>query len=211
MRHVAAALALLLALPAQAGGLGLLITGGTHTERMWYYTDHDYSDNQATPVNDEALYPKFEMNQTLPHYGAGMELILGDRDDRFQGTFRWYYLGDAPQRDPAQATKEPLVLPEHVIADHRDQVKHLGIGLVGLNWGFLDISDTMRFGVAAHLGSGFLTNDHTEFLLLDVGPQLTWRASRNVVMYTEVPWQMRWRKGMSNGVDVFVGARYMFD
>ena len=50
-----------------------------------------------------------------------------------------------------------------------------------------------------------------EFLLLDVGPQLTWRASRNVVMYTEVPWQMRWRKGMSNGVDVFVGARYMFD
>jgi hypothetical protein len=183
-----------------------------HTETMWYHTDHAYAeDGSEAALNDDTQYPQYEMSQLLMHGGGGLALVLGDRDDRFLGTFRLYYLGDSPQKNPADVTNEQFVQPEHVVAAYREDMRHLGMGMVGLSWGFIDLGDTMRLGVTAHLGSGFLTNDHTEFLALDVGPTWTWRTSRTTQVYADIPWQMRWRKGASNSVNVFGGFRYMFD
>ncbi len=39
MRHAVALAALLIATPAQAGGLGPLVMGGFHTEPLWFYTN----------------------------------------------------------------------------------------------------------------------------------------------------------------------------
>lgn len=211
MRFAVAALGLSLALPAQAGGLGLVATGGAHTERLWYHTNYAYGGGEAVELDDPREYPKYEMTQTLPHFGGGFELVLGDRDDRFLGTFRAYYLQDAPQKDPAELTTEENVKTAHVVAAYRDSSRHLGVGMIGLTWGFVDIGSTMRFGVTAHVGSGFLTNDHTEFLAVDVGPTLTWRASKTVSAFADIPYQFRWRKGASHSVNGFVGVRYMFD
>lgn len=211
MRFLAAALALSLATPASAGGLGILATGGAHTERLWYHTNYAYGADGAVELDNPSDYPKYEMSQTLPHFGGGFELVLGDRDDRFLGTFRGYYLMDAPQGDPAELTEEPNVKKEHVVAAYRDTPRHLGMGTVGLSWGFVDITDSMRFGISAHVGSGFLTNDHTEFLAFDAGPMVTIRASKTMMLFADLPYQFRWRKGSSHSINAFVGARYMFD
>ena len=210
MRFALAALGLLLATPAQAGGIGLLLTGGAHTEKLWYHTDHAYGGGASVQLDDPREFPKYEVNQTLPHFGGGFELILGDRDDRFLGTFRGYYLNDAAQQDPANSAENP-VKKEHIVAAWRDQNKHIGMGLVGLSWGFVDIGSNARFGVSAHLGSGFLTNDHTEFLAVDIGPMISVRASKTLMVYGDIPYQLRWRKGSSHSVNAFAGVRYMFD
>ena len=211
MRFAVAALALFLALPAQAGGIGLLATGGAHSEKLYYHTDHTYGADGAVALDNQRDYPKYEMSQFLPHFGGGFELVLGDRDDRFLGTFRGYYLMDSPQADPAQVTNEPKVQSKHVVAAYRDTPRHLGMGLVGLSWGFVDIGDSVRFGVTAHVGSGFLTNDHTEFLAIDAGPMITWRTGKTTMVFADLPWQFRWRKGSSHSVNAFAGIRYMFD
>ena len=211
MRFAVAALALSLAVPAHAGGLGVLGTAGVHTETVYYHTDHAYLDGAEIELDDPALYPNYDMQQTLSNMGAGFELVLGDRDDRFLGTFRWYYLVDAPQQDPATATTEPGVKSAHVIASYRDTPRQIGMGMVGLSWGFIDLGDTMRLGVSAHVGSGFLTNDHTEFLAVDVAPMFTWRMSRTMQMFVDTPYQMRFRKGASHSFNLFAGVRYMFD
>ena len=211
MRFLAAALALTLAAPASAGGVGLLATGGAHTEKLFYHTNFAYGQDGAVELDNPRDYPKYEMSQVLPHVGGGFELVLGDRDDRFLGTFRGYYLMDAAQKDPTDLTDEPNVKPQHVVAAYREEARHIGMGTVGLSWGFVDITDAMRFGVSAHVGSGFLTTDHTEFLAIDVGPTITIRASKTMMVFADVPWQFRWRKGASHSVNAFVGARYMFD
>ena len=50
MRFAVAALALSLAVPAHAGGLGVLGTAGVHTETVYYHTDHAYLDELALAV-----------------------------------------------------------------------------------------------------------------------------------------------------------------
>lgn len=211
MRFALAALALALAAPASAGGVGVVATGGAHSEKLWYHSDHAYGGGAAVEISDPREYPKYELNQMLMHAGGGFELVLGDRDDRFLGTFRGYYLMDSPQKDPAEVTQEKDLKPEHVVAAYRDEARHLGVGVVGLSWGFVDLTDAVRFGVSAHVGSGFLTNDHTEFLAIDAGPMITIRASKTIMAFADVPWQFRWRKGASHSVNAFAGVRYMFD
>lgn len=211
MRFALASLALFLAAPASAGGIGLVATGGTHSEKLWYHSNYAIAETGAVEIEDPREYPKYEMSQMLMHAGGGFELVLGDRDDRFLGTFRGYYLMDAPQKDPAQLTDEKDLKPEYVVAAYREDARHIGVGVVGLSWGFVDISDAVRFGVSAHVGSGFLTDDHTEFLAIDAGPMITIRASKTIMAFADVPWQFRWRKGASHSVNAFAGVRYMFD
>ncbi len=210
MRRLAVTtIALLLAMPAQAGGVGLLMTGGVHSERVWFHSSHATPEGggQAVEITDPNDYEKYETTQMLPNMGGGLELILGDRDDRFLGTFRFYALQDGPQKVPSADG----VNDEHVVSTVRDTARLTGLGMVGLSWGFLDVGDSMRLGATAHVGSGFLTSDHLEYFAVDAGPTYTWRASRNIMLVGDVAWQMRHHKIASHSVNAFITARYMFD
>ena len=210
MRLAVAALALILSAPAHAGGIGLIVAGGAHTERMWFHSDEIVSDDgDKVVVTDPDQFEKYEMSQTLPHGGGGIEIVLGDRDDKITGSFRLMYMQDAPQTDPAEVTDQ--VDPAHVIAAYRDETRHIGTGVVGLNFGIIGNPDNFQAGLTAHLGSGFLTTDHSEFLLGDVGPSAQYKLTRQMQLFGDVTYQMRYHKGLSNGVQGLVGVRYMFD
>ncbi|NCG21635.1 MAG: hypothetical protein GWP91_21685 [Rhodobacterales bacterium] len=210
MRRLAiATFGLLLAVPAQAGGVGVLMTGGMHSERVWFHSDHAIPEGggDAVLIDSPKDYERYENTQTLPNVGGGIELILGDRDDRFLGAFRIYALQDGPQSEPSSE----VLKDEYIVSNIRDTPRTTGLGTVGLTWGFLDLGDSMRLGVSTHIGSGFLTTDHLEYFALDAGPTYTWRASRNVMLVGDITWQMRHHKIASHSINAFVTARYMFD
>ena len=196
----------LLSAPAEAGGLGVLATAGAHSERVFYYSSRSPSGEPYTDIED---YDQFQMSQMLANVGGGLELILGDRDDRILGLCRFYYNADAAQGDPAEKTDE--VDPDDVVANVRETTRHIGIGTVGLSWGFLGQPDGFQFGAIAQLGAGLVTQDHTEFLLVGIGPGVTYKASRQVQLFGDVSYQARIRRDVSHSVTAFAGARYLFD
>src|SRR4051812_37118151 len=82
MRMVVMAASLLTASPAFAGGFGLLATGGAHTEPLYYYKSTDSNGNPLKSIND---YEQRQLTETLPNLGLGVNLVLGDRDDKIVG------------------------------------------------------------------------------------------------------------------------------
>ncbi len=147
MRHAVAALALLSSFPAYAGGVGVFVAGGAHTEQMWYHSNVALdASGQPVRLKDYRDYPKYELIETLPHAGAGLEFLLGDRDDRVVGTFRFAYMLDGPQVDPGEVSNE--VAQEHVVADWRDTVRHVGVGSIGINIGLLGSPEPVRRSLA---------------------------------------------------------------
>src|SRR5262245_38667067 len=102
------ALGLALAPAAHAGGIGLVGTGGFQTDHVYFY---DASDD----------YAQYEQTQTLADFGGGVEIVLGDKDDKIIGIFRGYYLQDSPEKDPATITT--LVDADNVVATVRTDPK----------------------------------------------------------------------------------------
>lgn len=204
----------LLSDPAEAGGLGVLATGGAHTEQVFYYSSRSPDGDLYPDIDD---YDQYDMIQTLPNFGGGLELILGDRDDRIMGIFRFYYSQDGAQKDPAELDSDQRgdetspIASEDVVADVRDTARHIGVGTVGLSWGFLGEPDGFQFGAIGQVGAGLVTSDHTEFLLLGLGPMVTYKAARQVQLFGDVQYEMRIRRDPQHSVTAFAGARYMFD
>ncbi len=199
----------MVAVPAQAGGFGVLLTGGAHSEKLWFHSNLATSDSGETVLlSDPSDFEKFEVTQTLPHAGTGLELILGDRDDKILGSFRFYYLMDTPQQDPSDDAGVPA---ENVIVAYRSDARHIGMGMVGLSWGIIGKPESFQLGASGHVGSGFLTTDHTEFLAVDLGPMVTYKLTRQMQAFADVGWQARFRKGWSQGVNATAGVRYLFD
>lgn len=206
MRPVVIAASLMFAGPAFAGGIGILATGGAHSETVYFYSDQSPDGAAYSDIND---YDQYQIAQTLPSAGLGIDLALGDRDDKIIGDCRFYWMMDSPQKDPAALTQ--LVDPEHVVAAWREKPRHLGLGMVGLSWGIVGDPSKFTFGAVGHVGSAFVTFDHTEFLAFDIGPGVTLRAARQVQLFADVVYQGRYHKGITHSVNAFVGARYMFD
>jgi hypothetical protein len=197
MRTVATLVAgLAIASPSFAGGLGVLGTFGVHNERVFYY---DSSQN----------FTQWEMSQVIPNYGAGLELILGDRDDRILGTLRAYWVQDAPQRSPADITTN--VAAQNVVSAYRDTATNVGMASVGLQWGIVGSPDTMQLNAVGGVGSGFLTNDHTEFLFIEAGIGGHYQIARSMQAFGNVMYSARWRKGYEHGPIAYAGVRYLFD
>jgi hypothetical protein len=207
------AAALFTAPAAHAGGLGILGTGGFHTERLFYYSSADpdtYDDEEPVLYLSPSDYDQYTMVQNVPNLGGGLELLLGDRDDKITGSFRAYYLKDSQQKNPGDLTD--TVDPDYLVAAYREDPRHLGLGLIGLNWGIVDFaSDRLRLGLSTHIGAGFVTIDHTEFFLGSAGPSLTYKASRRVHIFGDALYQARVRQTLSHSVNGMVGARYYFD
>jgi hypothetical protein len=204
MRFALSLASMLFATNAFAGGVGLVMTGGAHQETVTFYSNSD----EAGALEDWKDYPQYQMVQTLPNMGGGIEFILGDRDDRFIGVFRGYYQQDASQLDPRDAGVIPA---DQVVGEFRATPRNLGVAQIGINWGFLGNTDGFLFGATAHVGSGFLTSDHTEFLLADAGVIASYRLNRQISVFTDLVYTLRVRKGMSSGANGYLGVRYMFD
>jgi hypothetical protein len=196
MRLAACLLALMVSGPALAGGIGLVATGGLHGEKVYFY-------------DSSKEYRQYSIGETLPHFGGGLEVLLGDEDDRFTGVMRGYYLMDTPQRDPAEITQ--LVEPDDVVSDHRDTPRHLGVATVGLQWGFIGDPEGLMAVAVGSFGSGFLTSDHTEFMLLELGGGGSMALARDLRLFANVEYAMRYRKGVSHGVNAYAGLRWFFD
>lgn len=205
-RIVIAALSLSLSAPAYAGGLGILATGGAHTEKVYFYSSADPDGNPYSNIND---YDQYEVTQRLPNLGGGLNLVLGDRDDRIVGDCRFYWLMDTPQRDPSGSTTQ--VAQENIVATYRDNARHVGIGTIGLSWGIIGDPANFQFGAVGHVGAAFITVDHTEFLVLDIGPAVTYRLARQMQLFGDVVYQARQRTVFTHSANATVGVRYMFD
>ncbi|TNE91838.1 MAG: hypothetical protein EP330_03825 [Deltaproteobacteria bacterium] len=197
MRTVAALLAgLAFSSPALAGGLGVLGTFGIHNEAVYYYDSS----------ND---FAQWKMTQTIPNYGAGFELILGDRDDRILGTLRGYWVQDAPQRSPEDIQSN--VAAQNVVSEFRDTPTNVGMASVGLQWGIVGSPDLFQLNAVGGVGSGFLTNDHTEFLFIEGGIGAHYQFARSMQAFGNVMYSARWRKGYEHGPIAYAGVRYLFD
>lgn len=202
--------ALLAAAPAWAGGVGVFVHGGAHAEKVFFYSDHSIEGAELTNTDD---YPQFSENQAVLQGGSGLEFLLGDRDDKIQGVFRVYYNVDAPQSEPGPPTgaDDPTIEQEWIISAHRDKARHVGMASMGLSWGIVGNPNKFQAGVSAHLGSGFLTNDHSEFFNIQLGPMITYRLNRQLTGFADLHATARFRKEFGFGGQAMVGMRYMFD
>ena len=198
------ALLLPLTQDALAGGIGLMATGGVHTETLYYY---ESVDAQGNAIPDPDLFEQFADPQVLPNFGFGGEFLLGDRDDRIFGVSRLFYLQDGPQRDPTADARDPSA----VVVARRETARHVGVGTIGLSWGILGNPNKFQFGAATHIGAAFLTNDYTDYLMLQAGPMFTYRPNRQVMVFGEALYTARFRFEVEHAPTVNAGIRYFFD
>ncbi len=196
MRPSLFALALLLPAPALAGGFGLIATGGLHSDRVYYYVPNETTGEleQAPPIN-----------QIGPNFGGGLELVLGDRDDKIMGVFRGYYL-----MDTAQVATEEMKDPSYAY-NLRTVPRDIGMVTGGLQWGLVGDPTGLQLVLTTTIGSGFLTSDFTEFLTAELGVGATYTVARHVQLHAEVSGGLRYRKRFYHTENLTLGVRYLFD
>jgi len=208
MRTLAAiTLGMLATAPAFAGGVGLIGNAGFHTEKVYWYSTETL--DGGAPIAEEVNYEQVLQSQNILNAGGGVEFMLGDRDDKVQGVFRFYYNRDSAQADPA--TRTSLVPADSVVSNERTQARSTGMASVGLNWGIVGDTNGFMLGLSVHIGSGFLTNDDTEYLMAQAGPTISYRLSREFTAFADITYAMRFRKEFSQGNLNTLGIRYMFD
>jgi len=183
---------------AQAGGLGLLGTGGFYQERVYFY------DGDGT---------QFQQSQTIGAAGTGIELVLGDRDDRILGITRVFWQAETAERDPVANTSlsADVFDPEGALAEWRDETRHVGVFAVGLQAGIIGDPETAMLTINAMVGSGFMTTNQTEFVYGDLGVGGTVRLSRQIEAWGNVNGHLRFRKWARGGAYATAGVRYLFD
>ncbi len=188
----ASALALFAAAPAHAGGIGLIGTGGMHGDRVYgYTTDPDTGDVKQAP-------PELQLNA---NYGTGLELTLGDRDNRIVGVFRFWYLQDAPQSPPKVGDVYAI----------RTNSRDIGMFSGGIQWGLVGDPTRLQLTALTLIGSGFLTKDFTEFAIGEAGVGGTFNPNRHMQIFLEATGGIRYRKRVYPTVGATAGVRYLFD
>jgi len=196
MRSLVALIALALAGNAYAGGIGILGDIGIRNQPVYFY---DNADNLK----------QYKLTEQIFGFGTGVEVILGDRDDRIFGVFRGYWLREAPETHPSEITE--LVAPGDVVATVRDEPRDVGVGTVGVSWGFVGQPDAFMLNAVGSMGSGFLTTDHTEYLQVELGLGVSQRLGNNLLLFVDAVYQLRYRKGFFHGPSAMGGIRYLFD
>jgi hypothetical protein len=199
MRPALAAALLSLALapaPAWAGGFGLLLNGGAHDDRVYGYTEEANGDYTQDP--------SAQFNANL---GAGLEVVLGDRDNKVLGLFRGYYLQDVPQT-PVEGDLSPV----------REVPRDIGVVTAGLQWGVLGDPGALQGVIVSTLGAGLFTcsrgaqcDDLTEFILAEAGVGGTWMVERRVQVAASVTGGIRYRNRVLPTANAYLGVRYLFD
>lgn len=195
--------------PAIAGGVGPYIMGGFFNEPLYFYSSE--ADGGSGPrIADEANYEQFKQQQILGNAGAGLELVLGDRDDLVQGVFRGFWMMDTAQKAP---NNEGIVDDDALVVAYRDTLRHTGVGTVGMLWGLARVGPAKRLKIslAAHVGAGFLSRENQQFFLAQAGTNISYLISRGAEFYVDVNYQFRVRKTISHGLIGAAGVRILFD
>ncbi len=185
------ALLALAPLPAFAGGFGVVTTAGIHGDRVYSY-DVDVN-GVATQADPE--------NQINPNYGAGLEVVLGDKDLKVAGIFRGFYLQDSPLQEPKNGDTFNV----------RSVPRDLGIVTAGLQWGVLGDPGNLQMTVIGTIGAGVFTADMTGYVTGEAGVGGTWMAARRVQVAASVAGGTRYYKRFYPTVNAYAGVRYLFD
>jgi len=194
---VASGFALLTPTAAFAGGVGVTMGAGLHQDRAYYYRDDGAQgiDKQA-PTNT----------------GIGVELLLGDRDDRIIGLVRGYVSHDGALTNPDPASLGEDMSYDYIYPDVESMGgRNVGAAAVGIQWSLW--GDPAGFQVIANslIGSGFWTLDNLEYALFQAGVGATYTMNERFQLMGSLDATSRFRKRFDFGADVWVSARYMFD
>ena len=177
---------------AYAGAIGLQGTAGLHQDRAYYYSQ----------TGEQGLD-----NQSRPNYGRGLETLVGDKDEKVQGVLKISWVQDAVVKRPDTGRTENAEFP----AEHLQKKRNVGVLGLGIQWGVLGDPSGTQMNITSVVGSGFLTTDNTEFVLLEAGVGGTHNLSETVQLTGTLAATMRYRKGMSLGPNAYMGIRYLFD
>jgi len=187
-----------LATPAVAGGLGLIGTSGLHQTRLFYY---DVDGDQYRNL------------QVRPNNGGGIEVVLGDKDDKLLGLARGFFMVDAAPETPTDPSGDPpitVAVPEGPL--------YVGLTTVGVHWGVLGDPTRFQAHIASNLGAAIVTLDSTtgeganlEYVLGEVGVGAHYHFARKFQVYADAVFALRYRKSFSPGGSGYLGVRYMFD
>lgn len=187
---------------AHAGGVGVVLNGGMHGSNVAAY---GYGDTNE----------QYVLGQPLTNYGMGLQAVLGDRDDRFVGTARFYYRHVAAQSadgvvadakaDGYEGTADELVYTLEPAED-------LGYATVGVQWGLWGEPAGFQVNLLTNIGAVFMTDDSREKLMVELGPGVHYSLTRELQFNVEALYQMQFRKtDPVHGATINVGARWMFD
>ena len=175
-----------------AGAIGLQTSAGLHQDRAYFYSQ---SGEQGLD------------NQSRPNYGLGFETLLGDKDEKVQGVLKISLIQDAPLKEPDTGDTNNAVYP----AEHEQSARSVGVLGLGIQWGVLGDPSGTQMNVTSFVGSGFLTTDNTEFVLIEAGVGGTHNLSETLQLAGTLAATMRYRKGASFGPNAYLGIRYLFD
>ena len=184
---------------AVAGGIGVITTAGVHQENIYAY--------------DQELI-QYSVTQLRPNLGAGVQGLLGDRDDRIMGYVKMYYMIDSPQVDndiSAKVKAENEGVEGAVVYAVREDPRSVGVASVGVQWGLLPDADAFQLTAISGIGAGALTIDSSEFILVELGAGAQYALTEQLYLHGELAYQGRYRKSFDHGAGVNVGVRFMFD
>ncbi len=189
-----AALVLLSSAPTHAGGVGLVGLAASHTEKVYFYDE------------DGAQYSDIQLRPTT---GFGLEALLGDRDDRLIGLMKFYYFTDFQAK--AENVQTGNVQDPTIPLDPDFTFRSIGVFTAGLQWGLYGDPTGLQINLVTSLGTGAITPDSTEFLLVEIGPGIHYVLNKKYVLHAEAVGHLRYRKSVSYGGGVNLGVRYYFD
>lgn len=184
---------------AVAGGIGVITTAGVHQENIYAY--------------DEELV-QYSVTQLRPNLGAGVQGLLGDRDDRIMGYVKMYYMIDSPQVDndiSAKVKAENEGVEGALEYAVREDARSVGVATVGVQWGLLPNADALQLTAISGIGAGALTIDSSEFILVELGAGAQYALTDQLYLHGELAYQGRYRKAFDHGAGVNIGVRFMFD
>ena len=177
---------------AYAGAIGAQVTAGLHQERAYFYSQN----------GDQGID-----NQSRFNWGFGAETMIGDKDDKIQGLVRFNLIRDTPTKEPDTGeVRDPIYPPAH-----EQPVRNVGVLGLGIQWGLLGDPTGTQLTATSIVGSGFLTTDNTEFVLLEAGLGGTHNLNETLQLTATLAATMRYRKHMSLGPNAYIGVRYLFD
>ena len=179
---------------AHAGALGVIGTGGMHMTKAYYY---DGNGEQGID------------SQMRPSGGLGLEGMLGAKDDRIVGLFRVYVLSDAPAAmpDTGDLDASEVTTPPYDTLGWENK----GVMSVGVQWTVFGDPEAFQLVVDSMVGTGFMTSNSLEFLLVDVGPGVTYTLGDKLQLTGTLSATGRYRKGLSLGGNAYAGVRFLFD
>lgn len=192
--------AILVSGQALAGGIGLLGAVGGHQERVYYYLE----DADSGAITQAPVDVQFN-----PSFGGGLEIMLGDRDNKAMGIIRGYYYGDAGQKVPDGATAAGN--------SARESLRHVAMVTAGMQFGVLGDPQALQLTVTAALGTSFLEMDPSEevdlrpYALAEVGPGVTYVLTDSLQLAGSVVGGIRYSKRVYGTGTAYVGLRYLFD